>query len=293
MTPSGPSHRPPRDSHRHGPPRDRPKHGPGRPAPAGAPRNIRLLIEYEGSRYAGWQVQEQQRTVAGEIHAAIRATLHESPKLIGAGRTDQGVHAEGQVANFYSRSTLPAPQVAEALNQVLPADINILEARDVPATFHSRHDALARRYRYQIASRRSAFFKRLIWWVRQPLLVQAMEEASRSLVGRHDFTSFADRSAEIAEPRVQVFAASLRRGEFLTSFTLEADHFLPRMVRRVVGVLVQIGLGNLPPEAIGRFLSATVDDPAQWTAPSSGLFLERVLYSGEHGAPPPRRSSGR
>jgi tRNA pseudouridine38-40 synthase len=231
--------------------------------------------------------------VAGEIQTAIRAALHETPKLIGAGRTDQGVHAEGQVANFYSRSALPPPQIADALNQVLPADINILEARDVPATFHSRHDALARRYRYQIASRRSAFFKRLIWWVRQPLLHQAMEEAARSLVGRHDFSSFADRSGEIAEPRVQVFTASLRRGEFLTSFTIEADHFLPRMVRRVVGVLVQIGLGNLPPEAIGRFLAETVDDPAQWTAPSSGLFLERVLYPGEHGAPPPRRPQGR
>ncbi|HXU13169.1 MAG TPA: tRNA pseudouridine(38-40) synthase TruA [Candidatus Binatia bacterium] len=253
------------------------------------PRNIRLLVEYEGSRYAGWQVQEQQRTVAGEIQGAIRAALQETPKLIGAGRTDQGVHAEGQVANFYSRSTLAPPQIADALNQVLPADINILEARDVPATFHARHDALARRYRYQIASRRSAFFKRLIWWVRQPLLHQAMEEATRGLVGRHDFSSFADRSGEIAEPRVQVFAASLRRGEFLTSFTIEADHFLPRMVRRVVGVLVQIGLGNLPPEAVGRFLAETVDDPAQWTAPSSGLFLERVLYPGEHGAPPPRR----
>lgn len=250
-------------------------------------------MEYEGSRYAGWQVQEQQRTVAGEIQTAIRAALHETPRLIGAGRTDQGVHAEGQVANFYSRSALPPAQIADALNQVLPADINILEARDVPATFHSRHDALARRYRYQIASHRSAFFKRLIWWVRQPLQHQAMDEASRSLVGRHDFSSFADRSGEIAEPRVQVFAASLRHGDFLTSFTIEADHFLPRMVRRVVGVLVQIGLGNLPPEAIGRFLAETVDDPAQWTAPSSGLFLERVLYPGEHGAPPPRRSQSR
>ena len=231
--------------------------------------------------------------MAGDIHEAIRAALHEAPKLIGAGRTDQGVHAEGQVANFYTRSALPPPQIADALNNALPADINILEARDVPLTFHARHDALARRYRYQIASRRSAFFKRLIWWVGKPLQHQAMEEACKSLVGRHDFTSFADRSGEIAEPRVQVFAASLKRGEFLTSFTIEADHFLPRMVRRVVGVLVQIGLGNLPPEAIGRFLAETVDDPAQWTAPSSGLFLERVLYPGDHGAPPPRRPPGR
>ena len=159
----------------------------------------------------------------------------------------------------------------------------------MPMSFHARHDATARRYRYQIATRRSAFFKRLIWWVRQPLDPQAMEQAARMLVGRHDFTSFADRSAEITEPRVRVFQAAVRRGDFLTSLTLEADHFLPRMVRRVVGVLVQIGLHNLPVEAMTRFLSESVDDPAAWTAPPSGLFLERVLYASETGPPQPSR----
>jgi tRNA pseudouridine38-40 synthase len=248
-------------------------------------RNIRLLVEYEGTRYAGWQVQKGQRTVAGEILSAIGATLGETPKLIGAGRTDQGVHAEGQVANFFSRTTLPSAAIVEALNSTLGADINVLEAKDAPMSFHSRHDAVARRYRYQIASRRSAFFKRLIWWVQKPLDLDAMERASGALLGRHDFTSFADAGADLAEPRVRVSQASLRRGDFLTSFTIEADHFLPRMVRRVVGVLVQIGLHNLPVEAMTRFLSETVPDPAAWTAPPSGLFLERVLYPGEPGAP--------
>jgi tRNA pseudouridine38-40 synthase len=223
-------------------------------------------------------VQKGQRTVMGEILAAIAATLGETPRLFGAGRTDQGVHAEGQVANFLCHATRPAAAIADDLNGALPADINVLEARDAPLSFHARHDALARRYRYQIASRRSAFFKRLIWWVRQPLDPAAMEEACRALVGRHDFTSFADRSAAIAEPRVRVLAAGLRRGDFLTSFTIEADHFLPRMVRRLAGVLVQIGLGNLPAAAMARFLAETVDDPAHWTAPPSGLFLERVVY---------------
>jgi len=221
--------------------------------------------------------------VAGEILSAIHDLFGEAPKLIGAGRTDQGVHAEGQVANFFTRSTLPSPAIAEALNGTLAADINVLEARDVPMSFHARHDATARRYRYQIATRRSAFFKRLIWWVRQPLDPRAMEQAAQTLLGRHDFTSFADRSAEITEPRVRVFHSAVRRGDFLTSLTLEADHFLPRMVRRVVGVLVQIGLHNLPVEAMTRFLSETVDDPAAWTAPPSGLFLERVLYAPETG----------
>jgi len=261
----------------------------------GPTRNIRLMIEYEGTRYAGWQVQQGQRTVMGEILVAIGTALGEMPKLFGAGRTDQGVHAEGQVANFLTRSTLPAPGVAGVLNDLLPADINILEARDVPLAFHARHDALSRRYRYQIATRRSAFFKRLIWWVRQPLDFDRMQEAARALLGRHDFTSFADRTAEIAEPRVQVFSAALRRTDFLISFTIEADHFLPRMVRRVVGVLVQVGLGSLPPEAITRFLAETADDPAQWTAPPSGLFLERVRYTEDGGPRPPlaRPGSGR
>jgi len=236
-------------------------------------------------------VQQEQRTVAGEILSAVRRALGEAPKLNGAGRTDQGVHAEGQVANFLTRSTLPAPAIAESLNGVLPADINILEAHDVPMSFHARHDAAARRYRYQIASRRSAFFKRLIWWVRRPLDHPAMDHAARALVGRHDFTSFADKGADIVEPRVRVFQASLRRGDFLTSFTIEADHFLPRMVRRIVGVLVQIGLHNLPAEAMERFLSEIVDDPAAWTSPPSGLFLERVVYPAEPGAPPAQRSA--
>jgi tRNA pseudouridine38-40 synthase len=201
------------------------------------------------------------------------------------------VHAEGQVANFFTRSKFPAPAIAESLNGALPADINILDARDVPLSFHARHDAAARRYRYQIASRRSAFFKRLIWWVRQPLDHPAMEQAARALVGRHDFTSFADKGAEIAEPRVRVYQAALRRGDFVTSFSIEADHFLPRMVRRIVGVLVQIGLHNLPAEAMDRFLSEIVDDPAAWTSPPSGLFLERVIYPGDAGAPPAARSA--
>ena len=246
-----------------------------------AQRNIRLVVEYEGTRYAGWQVQTQARTVAGDLLAAIGRGLGESPTLIGAGRTDQGVHAEGQVANFFTRSTLAPGAIADLLNDALPADINVLRADDVPMAFHARHDAKARRYRYQIAARRSAFFKRLIWWIRQPLDVAAMRRAAEDLKGRHDYTSFADRVEEVREPRVRVFEASLRQSDWLTSIVLEADHFLPRMARRVVGVLVQIGLGNLPQEAVRRFLAERVDDPAAWTAPASGLFLERVRYGDE------------
>lgn len=246
---------------------------------------MRLLIEYEGTRYAGWQVQAAARTVAGDLLQAIRETMGESPKLFGAGRTDQGVHAEGQVANFFTRSILPPAGIAGLLNDALPADINVLEAQEAPMSFHARHDAVSRRYRYQIALRRSAFFKRLVWWVRQPLDVAAMQQAARDLVGRHDFSSFADRLEDVREPRVRVFSAGVRRSDFLVSLTIEADHFLPRMVRRVSGVLVQIGMGALPPEAVRRFLAEQVGDPAQWTAPSSGLFLERVRYAGDPGAP--------
>jgi tRNA pseudouridine38-40 synthase len=267
----------------------RPDHRPGMrqhrgdlrrpPGPGSAPRNIRLLIEYEGTRYAGWQIQKSERTVAGEVLEAIASVLGRTDKLIGAGRTDQGVHAEGQVANFFTRTSVPATEIPARLNEALPADINIISAEDVPMSFHSRHDAASRRYRYQIAQRRSAFFKKLIWWVREPLDLGAMEISARALLGRHDFTSFADRSAPISEPRVRVVAAGLRKGDFLVSFSIEADHFLPRMVRRVVGVLVQVGQGRLPPEAMSRFLTEAVEDPAQWTAPPSGLFLERVVYN--------------
>ena len=245
-------------------------------------RNIRLLVEYEGTRYAGWQVQSGDRTVAGDILGAIRQVLDETPMLIGAGRTDQGVHAEAQVANFFTRTTLQPAAITDLLNDVLPPDINIMKTDDVPMEFHARHDAMARRYRYQIAVRRTAFFKRLVWWVRQPLDLAAMQAAARDLVGRHDFSSFADRADEVREPRVRVREATLRRSDFLITFTIEGDHFLPRMVRRITGVLVQIGLGRLPVEAVRRFLAEQVNDPAQWTAPPSGLFLERVLYPPPH-----------
>ncbi len=283
-------------------PRGRP--GPRRPAAQrehGPARNIRLLIEYEGTRYAGWQVQKNSRTVAGEILEAIRSELGETPRLFGAGRTDHGVHAEGQVANFETRARLPSSTIADALNRSLPADIHILRAEDVGSAFHARHDALSRRYRYQIASRRSAFFKRLIWWVPRPLDLPSMQRAAALLPGRHDFSSFADRSEPIREPRVRVLAADVRRRDFLTSFRIEADHFLPRMVRRIVGVLVQIGAGEIPPEAMGRYLEKPVDDPARWTAPPSGLFLESVRYPagpapggrGGPGSAPDPGSSGR
>ncbi|HYV18375.1 MAG TPA: tRNA pseudouridine(38-40) synthase TruA [Verrucomicrobiae bacterium] len=241
-------------------------------------RNIRLLLEYEGTRYAGWQVQNNARTVAGDILEAIARTLGEEPKLFGAGRTDQGVHAEAQVANFLTRSTMPPKALVDLLNDALPADINILRADQVSTDFHARHDALARRYRYQIAERRTAFFKKLVWWVRQPLDIAAMELAAKDLVGRHDFSSFADRVEEIREPRVRVRSATVRRSDFLLTITIEADHFLPRMMRRIVGVLAQIGHGRLPSEAVARFLKEQVNDPAQWTAPSSGLLLEKVFY---------------
>jgi tRNA pseudouridine38-40 synthase len=249
-------------------------------------RNIRLLLEYEGTRYAGWQVQKTARTVAGEILATIERTLGEQPRLFGAGRTDLGVHAEAQVANFLTRTTMAPGALKDLLNDALPADINILRADEASLNFHSRHDAVARRYRYQIAVRRTAFFKRLVWWVRQPLDLAAMEQATKDLVGRHDFTSYSDRVEEVREPRVRVSTATLRKSDFLITFTIEADHFLPRMVRRIVGVLVQIGQGRLPVEAVQRFLKEQVNDPAQWTAPSSGLLLEKVLYPSPQDTPP-------
>lgn len=230
-------------------------------------------------------MQKTARTVAGEILAVIDRTFGEQPRLFGAGRTDQGVHAEAQVANFFTRTTMAPRALAELLNDALPADINILRADEVPMSFHARHDAVARRYRYQIAVRRTSFFKRLVWWVRQPLDFKAMEAAARDLVGRHDFSSYSDRVEEVREPRVRVGAATLRQNDFLITFTIEADHFLPRMVRRVVGVLAQIGQGRLPSEAVKRFLTEQVNDPAQWTAPASGLLLEKVFYPASRPAP--------
>jgi tRNA pseudouridine38-40 synthase len=246
---------------------------------------FKLTLEYAGTRYSGWQVQKNARTVAGEIDRAVREATGAAPlELYGAGRTDAGVHALAQVAHLDVRTGLPAESLRRRVNDALPADINLLRVEPVQHRFHARHDAVARVYLYQIATRRTAFGKPFVWWVREPLDATAMARAAAAFEGFRDYASFTiddpeDKSTTVAVSRVRVEAS----GD-LVLVRVEGSHFLWRMVRRMVGVLVAIGRGELREAHVGTFLQEPSSLPATLTAPASGLFLERVIYPADEGS---------
>jgi tRNA pseudouridine38-40 synthase len=247
----------------------------------------RLEVEYEGTRYAGWQRQPHARTVQGELARAAEEFWQAKVELGGSGRTDAGVHALQQVAHLRVRAAAKAVRPARleaGLNALLPHDINVIRARPAPPAFDARRDARARFYLYQIATRRTAFGKPFVWWVRDRLDVRAMGEAAAHVEGRHDFASFCESPETQVSTLVRVERAEVAERGRLILFRVGASHFLWKMVRRLVGALVEVGRGNLTPAEFERLLRSHSREPAAWTAPPSGLFLERVLYPGD---PPP------
>ncbi len=243
---------------------------------------FKLTIEYNGTRYSGWQVQRNARTVAGEIERAVaEATGAATVELYGSGRTDAGVHALRQVAHLDVRTTLPPATLRTRINEALPADIVLLAIEPAPRTFHARHDAVARSYVYQVSRRKTAFAKPCVWWVKEPLDVEAMRVAAGHFVGFHDFRHFAQADAAEASTAVHLEALELYEDGDLILIHVEGSHFLWKMVRRLVGVLVEVGRGGLSPDAAGALLEDGRGLPARLTAPASGLFLERVYYPGD------------
>ena len=265
---------------------------------------FKLTIEYAGTRYRGWQIQKNAATVQGEIDRAVRTvTGRHDFELYGSGRTDAGVHALGQVAHLDVSTSLAADALRDRLNAELPADINILDAAQVPHRFHARYHAVARRYLYQIARRRTALDPAYMWWVREPLDVARMREAARAFVGMRDFRAFtvADARDDDEAPTSTLVLVDqieiIEEGDLLL-VRIQGSHFLWKMVRRMVGVLVEIGRGAMPPNAIGTMLAGGSAPPARLTAPPAGLFLEQVCYDGgtdplSTGRPPRRRPSTR
>jgi len=242
---------------------------------------FKLTIEYAGTRYSGWQIQKNARTVQGVIaHAIAQATGVHDFELYGAGRTDAGVHALAQVAHLDLAVDTAPDTLRRRINDRLPADINLLGLEKVPRRFHARHDAVSRSYIYQLARRRTAFAKPYVWWVKDDLNVRAMREAARRLVGRHDFRSFTDEDPDLGSTVVEVERLDLKEAGDLVLVRVVGSHFVWKMVRRIVGVLAAIGRGSLEVGAVDRFLSAPSETPARLTAPASGLFLERVFYEG-------------
>ena len=239
----------------------------------------KLTIEYDGTRYRGWQSQKNtDRTVQGVLLRAAKELLGEDASAGGAGRTDAGVHALAQVAHLKARRRMTEIEIARGLNDRLPFDVNVLAVEPAAPTFHARHDAASRTYLYRFSRRRTAFDKRLVWWIRDRLDAAAMARAAKLFEGRHDFASFCE-NPEGQESTVVV----VRRSEIADlgheiHFRIEASHFLWKMVRRLAGTLAEVGRGNLNEAGIARLLETKSSEPAKWTAPPSGLFLERVRY---------------
>lgn len=251
----------------------------------------KLTLEYDGARYSGWQEQTNARTVAGELHKAAEDFFDRQVEIGGAGRTDAGVHALAQVAHLKLSprggrpKNIPRPQeILYAINDRLPSDINILGVEEASDRFHARHDAVSRIYLYQISTRRTAFGKKYVWWVKDRLDVAGMARAAESIAGRHDFAAFRERDVKRdgQSTAVRVESAEITTDEHLIMFRITASHFLWKMVRRLVGSLVEVGRGRASVEDFARLIenpySQSSIDPARLTAPPSGLFLERVEY---------------
>ncbi|MCX6325338.1 MAG: tRNA pseudouridine(38-40) synthase TruA [Bacteroidia bacterium] len=240
---------------------------------------FKLTIEYDGTRYSGWQMQKGGRTIQGEILDACRELFdNEEIDVFGAGRTDGGVHASGQVAHLGVETDMAPLKIKYGINDRLPPDICIINVEEAHPKFHARHDAVARSYIYQISRRRTAFGKKFVWWIKDQLDVDLMNEAAKNFPGMKDYRYFTDEAQEQPSTIVEIKHAKVNDFGDMLIFHVVGSHFLWKQVRRMTGVLVEVGRGKLSSEDVSKFFRLRSDIPAKLTAPPSGLFLEKVYY---------------
>ncbi len=242
----------------------------------------KLLIEYDGTGYSGWQAQKNAKSIQGALIAAAKDLLDAPADIQGAGRTDAGVHALGQVAHLETAVKIRPDALRMGLNDRLPASVHVLSAETAHPRFHARHSAISRSYLYLIAKRRTALAKKFVWWVKDPLDVKKMRQAIDVFRGFHDFASFADKRLDKeASTKVDIESVDLAVLDNLYAIRIAGSHFLWKMVRRIVGMTVEAGRGRVSLRDLEAMLNTFSDAPARHTAPPSGLFLEKVLYEGE------------
>ena len=253
-----------------------------RPKPTKDFSRFKLFIEYEGTRYSGWQKQQNAKTIQGTLIKVAKEVFGNNfVDLQGSGRTDSGVHAICQIAHLDAKTVLAPEIIRMKLNDLLPYDINILEVKKTSSNFHVRHDAKSRSYLYQVAKRRTAFGKNYVWWVKDKLDFKKMESASKRFVGLNDFSSFSDDDPKEKSTKVLIDNVQLKEDGELILIRIIGSHFIWKMVRRIVGVLVEVGRGNKTENDILNYLNNKSNEPAKYTAPPSGLFLEKVIYERE------------
>ena len=242
--------------------------------------NVKLTVEYDGTNYCGWQVQPNGESIQAVLERAVSTFLGAATRITGSGRTDAGVHALGQVANFFTEKEFAPHRLRRGLNALTPLDITIKEVEIVADSFDARRDARSRVYEYHILNRPtpSPFYLNRAWHVHAPLDVGAMREAIACLIGEHDFSSFRAAGCDAAHPVRKIYANSLEaRGELLI-YAVEATAFLRHMVRNIVGTLVEVGQGLRTPQALKELLEARDRTKTGITAPAHGLYLVEVKY---------------
>ena len=250
------------------------------PALPSATRRLKLLLEYNGTRYHGWQLQPHVVTLQGTLEACLARLTNGPVRLHAAGRTDAGVHALGQVAHFDTASTIALPALVRGANSLLPGDIVVRAAEDVSRDFHARYSARRKTYAYIVHNHSipSALRAPYAWHVPQPLALAAMRAAARVLLGRHDFSAFRAAFCTARHPWRCLFCLKIVRHAERLVFVLSADGFLQHMARNIVGTLVAIGRAQIPTDAMATILHAGRRQDAGPTAPAGGLFLVRVTY---------------
>jgi len=243
-------------------------------------RNISLVIEYDGTHYHGWQCQPNAMTVQETLQRSIEKILDHPIKIYASGRTDAGVHAFGQVINFFTEKTIGLESLAKGLNSMLPGDIRVKGGREVDETFHARYSAKSKSYVYCISVSRyhSPFHARYSWHIPYTLNDRYMNETIKEIVGTNDFSAFTKKNEPYKSHVREVLKASVRRrGGFIYIF-IEATGFLRYMVRNIVGTLVLVGLGKITKDDFAAVLQGMDREKAGPTAPPHGLFLRRIRY---------------
>lgn len=243
-------------------------------------RNIKLIIEYDGTKYAGWQIQNNAITVQEIVQNAIRLIIKENVKLIGSSRTDSGVHALGFVANFTTKSKIPSYKFKDAINSKLPEDIVILESEEVDSDFHSRYNCTGKTYVYTILNSNNpvAIGRNYSYHYKYSLDIELMKQASKYIVGKHDFKSFMKSGSSVKTTIRTITQLDIEKNDNFINIIISADGFLYNMVRIIVGTLIEVGRNKLKPEEVRQILECKNRTRAGMCVPPQGLCLKEVRY---------------
>ncbi len=241
-------------------------------------RNIRLLLEYDGTNYHGWQSQENSKTIQDFLEFAIEKLTQEKIRVTASGRTDAGVHAKGQVVNFYIKKNLPIHNICMGLNTYLPQDIVVKNADEVDLNFNARFNAKKRVYQYYIMLDRTAIYRKFCWQIFQKLDISILKILAKSIVGEHDFSAFAKLEAQTESKICHVYESQWRTQADFLIYRIMANHFLHGMVRAIVGTMIDVARGRFTVEQFEKFLYSRDRKMAGESAPAQGLFLEEVIY---------------